>query len=128
MAKQGLLDETLTPAERLRPFHASIDGRDMPIVDEEAARVIFAIGASSTEPGLRATAWHLLDNVDDPDFKSVLLEDLARHPAENVRGGAASALSGYADDPAVRAALEQATSDSSGIVRRWARSALRGGG
>jgi HEAT repeat protein len=69
-------------------------------------------------------AWHLLVAVGDLGFKPVLLEDLARHPAANVRLAAARALAQHRDDPAVRTALEQARSDSSRDVQRAAREAL----
>jgi hypothetical protein len=55
-----------------------------------------------------------------------LLEDLAQHPGETVRAGAATGLRQHRDDPNVRAALEGAQADSSLRVRQAARNALDG--
>ena len=122
-ALQTVLDASLPAEERLRPFTSSIDGRDVPL-DEAAARAVFALGVS--EPSARSSAWHLLAQVRNADFKPTLLEDLASHPAENVRSGAVWALARYTDDPAVRAALERARNDSSRNVQRAAAEVLAG--
>jgi HEAT repeat protein len=122
-ALQTLMNQSLPAEERLRPFTSSIDGRDVPL-DATAARAVFALGLA--DPSARSSAWHLLAQVRNPDFKPTLLEDLASHPAENVRSGAAWALAQYRDDSVVRAALEQAQADSSRNVQRRAREALAG--
>jgi HEAT repeat protein len=122
-ALQTLMNDSLPAEERLRPFNSSIDGRDVAL-DEAAARAVFALGVA--DPSARSSAWHLLAQVRNPDFKPTLLEDLAGHPAENVRSGAAWALAPYRDDAVVRAALEQALTDSSRNVQRTAREALSG--
>jgi hypothetical protein len=57
-------------------------------------------------------AWDALRDSGNTDFTATLLDDLAGHPAENVRASAASALQPYVDDPVVRAALEQAQTDT----------------
>jgi HEAT repeat protein len=124
LALRTLLDESLPAEQRLRPFDSSLDGRDPPRVDETAARAIFDVGARTEDSIARSMAWHLLVAVGDLGFKPVLLEDLARHPAANVRLAAARALAQHRDDPAVRTALEQARSDSSRDVQRAAREAL----
>jgi HEAT repeat protein len=120
-ALQTVLDAGLPAEERLRPYNSSIDGRDVPL-DEAAARAVFALGLA--EPSARSSAWHLLAQVRNPDFRPTLLDDLASHPAENVRSGAAWALAQYVDDEIVRAALEQASNDSSRNVQRAAREVL----
>jgi HEAT repeat protein len=122
-ALQTVLDTSLPAEERLRPFNSSIDGRDVPL-DEAAARAVFALGLAEADASARSSAWHLLAQVRNPDFKPTLLEDLASHPAENVRSGAAWALARYGDDPVVRAALERAQNDASRSVQRVAREAL----
>jgi HEAT repeat protein len=122
-ALQTVMDASLPAEERLRPFASSIDGRDVPL-DEVAAQAVFALGVA--DPSVRASAWYLLAQVRNPDFRPTLLEDLASHPVENVRAAAAWALAQYADDPVVRSALEQAQSDSSRNVQRAAREVLAG--
>jgi hypothetical protein len=126
LAVQTVLDESLPAEQRLRPFNSSFDGRDIPLVDDAAARAVFDIGARSANPAIRSSAWQLLGAVRNADFKPLLLEDLASHPADNVRLGAAFALAHYVADPAVRAALERARNDPSRDVQREARQALAG--
>jgi HEAT repeat protein len=122
-----LRDETLSAEDRLRPLYQSVDGRGYPVaLDDEAARAVFDIARGADDALLRARAWDALASVRNAEFTSTLLGDLADHPAENVRASAASALRPYVDDPAVRAALEQAQDDSVNAVRRAAQSALDG--
>lgn len=127
LALQKLLDETLPARERLfaTSIRAGRNVRSVPLT-EEAARAVFDIGVTSTDPGIRASAWSRLgrDRVDDPSFMPVLVDDLANNPNDDVRAMAANALKQYAEDSAVRAALERAESDPSFQVRRAARRAL----
>jgi HEAT repeat protein len=81
---------------------------------------------SSDDQEVRSKAWYLLGDVSETEFIPALLEDLARHPAEGVRAGAALGLRQHRDDPSVRAALERAQADSSVQVQRAARSTLDG--
>jgi HEAT repeat protein len=118
-------DSTLSPDDRLRPLYQSVDGRGYPVeLDDEAARAVFAIGRDADDALLRARAWDAISSVHNEEFAPTLLRDLADHSAENVRASAASALRPYVDDPAVRAALERAQSDTVVSVRRAAQSAL----
>lgn len=124
---QTLLDETLPARERLMATTILEDGnaRAVPLT-REAARAVFEIGATATDPDIRGSAWSSLgrNDVDDPAFTSVLLDDLANYPDDEVRVMAAYALAPYVDDPVVRAALERAESDASFEVRHAARRAL----
>jgi HEAT repeat protein len=127
LALQKLFDEKLSAEERLAAT-LRLSGRyvrDVPLTDE-AAWAVFDIGAWSADPYIREMAWGILgrSRVDDPSFKGVLLDDLAKHPSDSVRWMAANALRQFTDDSAVRAALELAESDSSFDVRRAARRAL----
>jgi HEAT repeat protein len=127
-ALRTVLDATLPSEERLRPLYQSVDGRGFPVqLDGEAARAVFDIGRGTDDALLRARAWDALGDFGNPDFTATLLDDLAGHPAENVRASAASALRPYVDDPTVRAALEQAQADAVVSVRRAAQSALDSG-
>lgn len=124
---QKLLDETLPVRERLMAT-LIVDGanaRAVPLTTE-AAGAVFDIGVTATDPDIRGSAWSTLgrNDVDDPAFTGVLLDDLARYPDDEVRVMAAYALASYVDDPVVRAALEQAESDASFDVRYAARRVL----
>src|SRR5690606_4647840 len=126
-ALQKLLDETLPAEERLIAT-SILEGRrarEVPLT-QEAARAVFDIGVKATDPGIRGWAWSRLgrSDVDDPSFTSVLLDDLANHPHDEVRSSAANALAQYIEDPTVRAAMEQAESEGSFAVRYAARRAL----
>lgn len=124
---EKLLDETLPPQERLMAT-SILEGRNVREVPltKEAARAVFDIGVKASDPGIRGWAWASLgrSDVDDPSFTSVLLDDLANHPNDEVRSMAANALAQYIDDPTVRTALEQAESEASFAVRYAARRAL----
>jgi hypothetical protein len=105
-----------------------VDGgyaRSVPLT-RAAARAVFDIGVTATDPDIRGSAWSTLgrNDVDDPSFAGVLLHDLASYPDDEVRVMAAYALAHYIDDPVVRAALERAESDSSFDVRYAARKSL----
>jgi HEAT repeat protein len=126
-AIQKLVDETLPAQERLMATSV-FEGRnvrEVPLTGE-AARAVFDIGESATDPDIRGWAWSRLgrSDVGDPAFTSVLLGDLANFPDDEVRSMAANALAQYIDDPAVRAALERAESDASFEIRYAARRAL----
>ncbi|HJR71058.1 MAG TPA: HEAT repeat domain-containing protein, partial [Gammaproteobacteria bacterium] len=124
-ALRTVLDETLPSEERVRPLYQSLDGRAFPVeLSDEAAQAVFDIGSGAEDPLTRARAWDALAAFRNPDFVPTLLADLAGHSAENVRASAASALHPYVDDPAVRAALEQAQDDPLNSVRRAAQAAL----
>lgn len=126
-ALRKLLDVTLSDRERLMAM-SLLEGRNARSVQltKEAARAVFDIGVNATDPGIRGWAWSRLgrSDVDDPSFKSILLDDLANHPTDEVRSMAAYALAQYIDDSAVLAALGQAESDASFLVRYAARKAL----
>jgi HEAT repeat protein len=126
-ALQKLLDVTLPDRERLMAT-SLLEGPSARSVQltEEGARAVFDIGLNATDPGIRGSAWSRLgrSKVDDPSFTSVLLDDLANHPTDEVRSMAAYALAQYIDDPAVREALDQAENDASFVVRYAARKAL----
>jgi HEAT repeat protein len=126
-ALQKLLDETLPDRERLMAM-SLLEGHNARSVQltKEAARAVFDIGVNATDPGIRGSAWSKLgrSEVDEPSFTSVLLDDLANYPNDEVRTMAAYALAQYIDDPAVRAALSQAENDTSFLVRYAARKAL----
>jgi HEAT repeat protein/putative zinc finger protein len=122
-----VLDESLTPRERLWLWGPDL--RSILRLDElgaEAARTVFALGSSADDDEVRARAWHLLGSVNEPGFVAALLEDLARHPAETVRAGAATGLTQHRSNPDVRAALERAQADSSLRVREAVGFALDG--
>ena len=114
-------EERLIATSILEGWH----GREIPLT-EEAAWAVFEIGAKATDPDIRGWAWSSLgrNEVDDPGFIGVLLDDLANYPDDEVRVMAANALASYVDDPAVRAALERAESDASFEVRYAARRAV----
>jgi len=126
--RSAVLDESLSPHERLLLTSPQNLGMRLDQFDADVARAVFALGVAADDPGLRARAWGLLEAVREPEFKAPLLEDLARHPAENVRTAAARGLIQLRDEPDVRAALEQALNDSSAGVRRTARASLDGVG
>ena len=94
------------------------------MLDEIAAHTVFEIGRESADARIRARAWESLGGAALPAFTPTLLEDLARHAADDVRAAAAAALKPYAAEVQVRAALEQARGDSSLVVRRAAQLAL----
>lgn len=120
-----VLDATLPSPSRLAPFHESIDGRGLPTeLDQTAAQAVFEIGRESADAGIRARAWESLAGSALPSFTPTLLEDLARHGADDVRAAAAAALKPHAEEMQVRAALEQARVDPSLVVRRAAQLAL----
>jgi HEAT repeat protein len=120
-----VLDTTLSSASRLAPLHESVDGRGLPtVLDETAAHAVFEIGRDSADARIRARAWESLGRAALPAFTPTLLEDLARHAADDVRAAAAAALEPYAEEAQVRAALEQARVDPSLVVRRAAQLAL----
>lgn len=120
-----VLDTTLPSASRLAPLHESVDGRGVPtVLDETAAHAVFAIGRESADARVRALAWESLGSSVLPAFTSTLIEDLARHASEDVRAAAAAALKPYAGEMQVKAALEQARSDPTLVVRRAAQLAL----
>jgi HEAT repeats len=127
LALRTVLDETLPPRERLKalsvPEFTGRSIRRLPLT-AEAARAVLEIGLRSTDAGIRGWAWSALRHVYEPSFADALLDDLANHPSDSVRSQAAGALEQYADDLAVRAALERAESDPSFDVRRAARRAL----
>ena len=120
-----VLETTLPSASRLAPLHESVDGRGLPtVLDETAAHAVFEIGRDSADARIRASAWELLGSSALPEFTPTLLEDLARHAADDVRAAAAAALKPYAAAMQVRAALEQARLDPALVVRRAAQLAL----
>lgn len=120
-----VLDATLPGAARLAPLHESVDGRGLPtVLDQTTAHAVFEIGRESADAQMRAGAWESLGSSALPTFTPTLLEDLARHAADDVRAAAAAALKPYAEEMQVRAALEQARSDPSLVVRRAAQLAL----
>ena len=127
LALQTILDESLPALERLKAtsIFAGRNVRNVPLTDE-AARAVFDIGASSTDPRIRSWAWSKLgrDGELDPGIVHILLDDLARNPHDGLRTMAANALTQYVEDPAVRTALEQAESDPSLKVRLAAGRAL----
>lgn len=127
LAMQNLFDETLPDRERLMAMiiFEVRNNRSAPLT-KEAARAVFDIGANATDPGVRGSAWSRLgrSNVDDPTFASVLLYDLANYPDDEVRSMAAYALAQYTGDSEVRAALVEAESDASFLVRYAARKVL----
>ena len=55
---------------------------------DDAARVAFTIGANAADADVRGTAWYLLTGVRDASFTRTLLEDLERHPSDDVRARA----------------------------------------
>ena len=129
LALATVMNTALTDQERLRPITSSVDGRGFPVpLNDEAARAIFDMGRRSEDPIFRSQAWYSLRRGSpNPAFAQVLLEDLARHPEENVRGAAAAVLARYTDDPSVRTGLERAIAeDASQNVRGNARTALDG--
>jgi len=126
--RSAVLDESLSPHERLLLLSPQDLIMRLDAFEPDVARAVFALGVAADDPGLRARAWGLLEAVREPDFKAPLLEDLARHPAENVRTAAARGLIQLRDEPDVRAALEQALNDSSAGVQRAARASLDGVG
>jgi len=120
-----LLDPTLPSASRLAPLYESLDGRGLPsALDETAAQAVFEIGQRAEDARVRALAWESLRSSVLPAFKPTLIEDLDRHPSEDVRAAAATALGPYAGEAQVRAALEQARADPALVVRRAAQLAL----
>jgi hypothetical protein len=125
-----LRDERLPVRSRLIALQGSSpDGRFwmLSILDlgDEAARIVFDIGQRQRDAGLRRMAWTALNHARPDDaFAPVLVEDMASHEDEYVRAAAATALAGYADRPAVRAAFERAMNDPSMAVRRAAGNAL----
>jgi HEAT repeat protein len=121
-----VLDESLTPPERLSLERPDGDLMRLDELGAEAARTVFALGSSADDDDVRARAWQLLGYVNDPAFVPALLEDLGQHPAETVRAGAASGLTKHLGNPDVRAALERAQADSSLRVRQAAGFALDG--
>jgi hypothetical protein len=128
LAITTVLNDTLTDRERLQPLVSSPDGRALPVqLTEEAARAVLDLGKSSQDADFRARAWWTLVRASpQPAFAQAFLDDLAHHPEDNVRGAAAAGLAQYADDPAVRAALERAASeDRSHGVRQRASDALQ---
>jgi HEAT repeat protein len=126
-AFQILADESLPALERLSALTVHDGGsvRAVPLTDE-AARVLFDIGETSTDPEIRGWAWSSLGGNDNQvsDFKRVFLDDLANHPSELVRRMAAFALRPYTNDRDVRTALERAEGDPSFEVRSAARTVL----
>lgn len=127
VALEKLLDGTLPATERLGATMIP-EGRRVREVSltAEAAQAVFDIGENSTDPDIRSMAWAKLSrgHIDNPNFKQVLLDDIAHYPDEQVRSFAANALKHYIDDPAVRAALTHAENDPSFAVRRAAGRAL----
>lgn len=127
LALATLLDETVPADERLTAVHVmhGWTAHQVPLT-AEASRAVFDIGRESNDAEIRAIAWSTLarQRIHDPAFAGTLLHDLARHGSESVREEAARALEPYLDDPAVRAALEQAENDPSAEVRRAARRVL----
>lgn len=122
---RAVLDTTLPSASRLAALHESVDGRGLPtVLDPTAAHAVFEIGRESADARMRASAWESLGSSALPAFTPTLLEDLARHAAEDVRAAAAAALQPYAEEMQVRAALEQARADPALVVRRAAQLAL----
>ena len=120
-----VLDTTLPSMSRLAALHESVDGRGLPtVLDQTAAHAVFEIGRESADARIRASAWESLGNSALPAFTPTLLQDLARHAAEDVRAAAAAALEPSAEEMQVRAALEQARVDPSLLVRRAAQLAL----
>jgi HEAT repeat protein len=120
-----VLDTTLPSASRLAALHESVDGRGLPtVLDQTAAHAVFEIGRDSADARIRAGAWESLGSSVLPAFTPTLLEDLARHAADDVRAAAAAALQPHAEEVQVRAALEQARLDPSLVVRRAAQLAL----
>jgi HEAT repeat protein len=125
--RKTVLDESLTPQERLMPL--TPDGKTSLRLDQlgdEAAQAVFALGLSVDDHEVRARAWSLLGDVREPRFIPALVEDLAQHPVESVRIAAAAGLRQHRDDPDVRAVLERATADPSLQIQRAARNALDG--
>ena len=124
---QKLLDETLPVRERLMAtlIVEGANARAVPLATE-AARAVFDIGVTATDPDIRGSAWSTLgrNDADDPAFTSVLLDDLAKYPNDQVRVMAAYALASCVDDPVVRAALQRAESDPWFEVRYAARRVL----
>jgi HEAT repeat protein len=119
-------DETLSPEARLRGLNSSVDGRGLGFpLDDETAQAVLDIGRLADDPFVRAQAWYTLSRASpSPEASRTLLDDLTRHSEDKVRAAAASGLRRYADDPAVRAALEQAAADAAPDVRSAARKAL----
>jgi hypothetical protein len=125
--RKTVLDASLTPQERLMLVPPSGSSpRRLDELGDEAVRAVFELGSSSDENDVRARAWGLLGYVRETDFVPVLLDDLARHPAESIRAAAATGLTQHRDDPDIRAALDRALADPSLTVQRAARSALDG--
>ena len=126
-AIQILADKSLPALERISALTVR-EGRNhraVPLTDE-AARVLFAIGETSSDPEVRSRAWSRLGRDDNKvsDFKRVFLDDLANHPSDLVRKMAAFALRPYTNDLDVRTALARAEGDPSFQVRSAARSVL----
>ena len=108
---------------------SSPDGRGLPVpLTNEAARAVFEIGRRTEDFVLRSRAWYVLGRTSpDAEFARAWIDDLERHPDENVRGAAAAGLAQHSGDAAVRAALERASvEDASQNVRRRALAALQG--
>ena len=85
-------------------------------IPEQVAAVVYV----DTAPATGA-----IDPEFDADEKPMpSLEDLAKHPVDDVRAAAAAALEPYAKEMQVRAALEQARTDAALGVRRAAQLAL----
>jgi hypothetical protein len=77
--------------------------------DEVHSDVVFSIGRNSGDSTVRSRAWSVLARgAQNPAYVPTLLDDLSAHGDEDVRHSAAQALTQYADDAGVRAALERA--------------------
>jgi hypothetical protein len=126
VVRKILLDESLTPHDRLMLYGPDGVNLNLAGLGDDAARAVFAIGANAAEADIRQTAWLLLKDVRDPSFTRELLGDLARHPSGDVRAAAAAALTLYRDAPEVSAALERAQRDPADAVQQAARAALAG--
>ncbi|HET7130911.1 MAG TPA: HEAT repeat domain-containing protein, partial [Gammaproteobacteria bacterium] len=121
-----LFDESLPPHDRLMLVAANGRFSSLRELGDDAAQAVFTIGANTADPDIRGTAWYWLRGAHSASFAPTLLDDLARHPSEQVRARAAAALTPYSDDPAVSAALARALRDPAESVQKAAREVLEG--
>jgi HEAT repeat protein len=112
-ARAIVLDTSLGDRERISALQAprrraDADAQAAGFFDAQVIAAAIQLGTTSTDAGIRTSAWSTLRDLDNPSLVKPLLQVLAKDPDAQVRYQAAISLNRFLDAPGVREALRKA--------------------
>jgi hypothetical protein len=109
-AYEMVLNPALPDRQRASALSSLEPGRGThpELIDSAILAAAIQLGTASADPSARESVWNSLRGLKDPELMQPLLFSLGYDDFADVRREAAMALHHFADEPEVRAALQQA--------------------